>query len=80
MLEWLLGLLVLVIIIAAVLVYVEAIDLFDMVAAAVKLVASLLFAVGALFVWLVTRLASLLFGVGVFFVWLVRRRRQEKRP
>ena len=55
MLEWMYGLLVVAIIVALVLAYFEAIDPFELVAAVVKLIAGLLFAVGALFVWLVTR-------------------------
>jgi hypothetical protein len=55
MLEWMYGFLVVAIIVALVLAYFEAIDLFELVAAVVKLIAGLLFAVGALFVWLVTR-------------------------
>ena len=56
MLEWMLGLLVLMIIIAVVLAYFEAIDLFDLIGGVLKLVAGLLFAVGAFFVWLVMRI------------------------
>ena len=55
MLELMLGLLVLAIIVAVVLVSFEAIDLFELIAAVVKLAAALLFAVGAFFVWLVRR-------------------------
>lgn len=55
MLEWMYGLLVVAIIVALVLAYFEAIDLFELVAAVVQLIAGLLFAVGAFFVWLVTR-------------------------
>jgi uncharacterized RDD family membrane protein YckC len=55
MLEWMYGLLVVAIIVALVLAYFEAIDLFELVAAMVQLIAGLLFAVGAFFVWLVTR-------------------------
>jgi hypothetical protein len=55
MLEWTYGLLVVAIIVALVLAYFEAIDLFELVAAVVQLIAGLLFAVGAFFVWLVTR-------------------------
>ena len=55
MLEWMYGLLVVAIIVTLVLAYFEAIDLFELVAAVVKLLAGLLFAVGAFFVWLVTR-------------------------
>jgi amino acid transporter len=55
MLEWMYGLLVVAIIVALVLAYFEAIDLFELVASVVQLIAGLLFAVGAFFVWLVTR-------------------------
>lgn len=55
MLESLFGLLVVFIIVAAVLAYFEVIDLFDLLAGIIKLIAALLFAVGAFFVWLVKR-------------------------
>jgi hypothetical protein len=58
MLEWMLGLLVLVTIVAAALAYFEAIDLFELIAVVVKLAAALLFAAGAFLVWLVTRLGK----------------------
>ena len=57
------------VIIAVVLVYVEAIDLFELVAAIVRLAAEV-----------VKLAAGLLFAAGAFLVWLVRRRGQEKRP
>ena len=53
MLEWMYGFLVVAIIVAVVLAYFEAIDLLELVAAVVKLIAGLLFAIGAFFVWLV---------------------------
>jgi hypothetical protein len=55
MLEWTSGFLVLVIIVAVVLAYFEAVDLFELIGGVLKLTAGLLFAVGAFFVWLVTR-------------------------
>ena len=55
MLESLFGLLVVIIIVAAVLAYFEVIDLFELLGAVVKLIAALVFAVGAFFVWLVKR-------------------------
>jgi hypothetical protein len=55
MLEWMYGLLVVAIIVAVVLAYFEAIDLFELIGGVLKLTAGLLFAVGAFFVWLVTR-------------------------
>ena len=55
MFESLFGLLVVIVIIAAVLAYFEVIDLFELLGAVVKLIAALLFAVGAFFVWLVKR-------------------------
>jgi quinol-cytochrome oxidoreductase complex cytochrome b subunit len=53
--ESLLGLFVVFIIVAAVLAYFEVIDLFELLGAVVKLIAALLFAIGAFFVWLVKR-------------------------
>jgi hypothetical protein len=55
MFELMLAVLAPAIFVVAVLVYIEAIDLFDLIAAVVKLAAGLLFAVGAFFVWLVRR-------------------------
>lgn len=55
MLESLFGLLVVLIIVAAVLAFFEVIDLFDLLGGIVRLIASLLFAVGAFFVWLIKR-------------------------
>lgn len=58
MFEWMLGILVLAIVIAAVLAFFELIDLFDPIGGVLKLTAGLLFAVGAFFAWLVTRRRS----------------------
>jgi len=55
MLESLYGLLVVIILVAAVLAWFEVIDLFELLGGIVKLIAALLFAVGAFFVWLVKR-------------------------
>jgi hypothetical protein len=55
MLESLFGLLIVIVIVAAVLAYFEVIDLFELLGAVVKLIAALVFAVGAFFVWLVKR-------------------------
>ena len=55
MLESLYGLLVVIILVAAVLAWFEVIDLFELLSGVVKLIAALLFAVGAFLVWLVKR-------------------------
>ena len=55
MLEWMIGLLVVAILIAKVLEFFDLIDPFELIVALLKLTAGLLFAVGALFVYLVTR-------------------------
>jgi len=55
MLEWMYGFFAVVTIVAVVLAYFEAIDLFELIGGMLKLVAGLLFAVGAFFVWLMTR-------------------------
>lgn len=62
MLEWMYGSLALACIVVVLLVYFEAIDLSELIGGvlsligeAVKLIAGLLFALGAFFVWLVTR-------------------------
>ena len=55
MLEWMLGLLVVAILIAKILEFFDVIDPFEILVALLKLTAGLLFAVGAFFVYLVTR-------------------------
>lgn len=55
MLEWMLGLLIVAALIARILEFFELIDLFELIGGALKLVAGLLFAVGAFFVYLVAR-------------------------
>lgn len=56
MFEWMLGLLTLAIVIAFVLAYLEVVDPFALLAEVVRLIAGLLFAIGAFFVWLVKQL------------------------
>jgi hypothetical protein len=55
MLEWMLGLLVVAILIAKVLEFFDVADPFEIIVVLLKLTAGLLFAVGAFFVYLVTR-------------------------
>ena len=55
MLETFYAVIVVFVVIAAVLAWFEVIDLFELLGAVVKLIAALLFAVGAFFVWLIKR-------------------------
>lgn len=55
MLEWMIGLLIVAAVIAKVLESLDLIDLFELVGGAFRLIAGLLFAVGAFFVYLATR-------------------------
>jgi hypothetical protein len=68
MIEPLVGVLVVIILVVAVLVYLEAIDVGDMIVGLFQLV------------WLVVKLiAGGLFALGAFFVWLVMRNSREKK-
>jgi len=68
MVELLFGLLIIIILAVVVLVYVEVIDLGDMVVGIFQLV------------WAAVRLlAGMLFALGAFFVWLATRRSREKK-
>jgi predicted transporter len=69
MIEALSGLLIVAVVAVAVLVYLEVIDLSDLVGGVIQLIASA-----------VKLIAGLLFALGAFFVWLVNRSRQQNKP
>ena len=72
MVEPLFGLLVIIILVVAVLVYLEAIDVGEMTVGIFQLLLQL--AVAA-----VRLIAALLFALGTFFVWMATRRSREKK-
>ena len=68
MLDPLLGVLVVIVLVVALLIYLEVIDVADIFGGLFQLMASA-----------VRLTAGLLFALGAFFVWLVNRRRGEKK-